>query len=407
MGRQGEGKGVLGARVTRRAWLGRTAAALLGAPVAARGSNAPIRLGVTAEFGLKNSTSAQAIELGMRVAIAQVNAAGGVLGGRPLELVVRDDHSMPARALAHLRELAAMDDVVAVFGGKFSPVMIEAAPVAQALKMPLMAVWSSADPIVGAAPGGSFVFRVGLRDSLAMPHMLDHARRRGLHRAGLLLANTGWGRSNLAAAERHVAAPGRSTLAGVSWHNWGETSLLQRYRSLVDAGAEVVLLVANDDDAAVLVRELAAADPSLHRPLLCHQGITGGKFAELAGAALQAVDLSVLQTFSFFRAPRELAQSFFRTADKVAGIGRPEQVEAPTGAAHAHDATHLLARAIQKAGSTDRVRIRDALEQLPAYRGLVKLYRPAFAPDRHEALGPADLLMARYRADGVMVPDEG
>jgi len=72
--------------------------------------------------------------------------------------------------------------------------------------------------------------------------------------------------------------------------------------------------------------------------------------------------------------------------------------------AHAYDMLHILARAIDRAGTTDRGAIRDALERLPAHRGLIKTYQPPFTPTRHEALGPDELLMARYRADGVLVP---
>jgi ABC-type branched-subunit amino acid transport system substrate-binding protein len=43
------------------------------------------RVGIDAEFGLDNSTSAQAVELGVRTAIAEINAAGGLLLGRRLE----------------------------------------------------------------------------------------------------------------------------------------------------------------------------------------------------------------------------------------------------------------------------------------------------------------------------------
>jgi len=48
--------------------------------------------------------------------------------------------------------------------------------------------------------------------------------------------------------------------------------------------------------------------------------------------------------------------------------------------------------------------VRDALEHLGTYHGLVKTYAPPFTPTRHEALGPDQLLMARYRADGVLAP---
>ncbi len=366
---------------------------------------APVRVGLDAEFGLADSTSAQAIELGLRAAILEVNAAGGVLDGRPLELVTRDNRSMPARALANLRELAALPDLVAVFGGKFSPVVIDSVPLVHELGLPFLAVWSSADPIIDHGRQPSYLFRLALRDSLAMPHMLRAAQERGLDKVGLLLVNTGWGRSNLRAAERHVAVQRKPAIAQVAWHNWGESSLLQRYQTLRLAGAQAVLLVTNDDDAALLVREIAALPAAERLPVLAHQGITGGKFAQLAGPALQAVDLSVLQTFSFHQADPRQVERFLQSAGQVTGgIRRIEDIEAPTGAAHAYDMLHLLALAVQRAGSTDRAAVRSALERLPPHQGLIKRYQPAFTPTRHEALGEAELTLARYRADGALLP---
>jgi len=61
-------------------------------------------------------------------------------------------------------------------------------------------------------------------------------------------------------------------------------------------------LVANDDEAAVLVKEMAALPATQRVPVLSHWGVTGGKFFLEAGQALQHVDFSVIQTFSFFRA---------------------------------------------------------------------------------------------------------
>ena len=59
----------------------------------------PVYVGLDAEFGYGGSTSAQSIRMGMLIAMEEVNQAGGVLGGRPLQLIERDNKSLPARAL--------------------------------------------------------------------------------------------------------------------------------------------------------------------------------------------------------------------------------------------------------------------------------------------------------------------
>ena len=376
---------------------------LMPGPAQAAGPQ-PVLLGIDGEFGLDNSTSAQAVELGMRTAIAEINAAGGVLHGRPLQLVIRDHRSIPARGIRNIQEFARMPGLVAVFGGRFSPVIIEELPTLRSTRLLFMAPWSSADDIIDNDMHPNYVYRLSLRDSLAMPKLLAAAKKRRLNRVGLLLTNTSWGRSNAAAADRALPKLPGMKVVGTSWYNWRDTSLVDKYRQLRAAGAQAIVLVANDDEAAVLVREVAALPKEQRIPILSHWGVTGGEFTAQAGPALQQVDFSVIQTFSFFSADPARVKRFLASAAKVSKVRRIEDIQGPVGVAHAYDLTHILARAIDLAGSTDRSAVRDALERVGTHHGLVKDYAPPFAPARHEALGPEQLLMARYRADGVLVP---
>ena len=364
----------------------------------------PVLLGIDGEFGLDNSTSAQAVELGMRTAVQEINAAGGVLHGRPLQVVVKDHRSIPARGIRNIQEFAKLPDLVAVFGGRFSPVVIEELPTLKAARVPFMAAWSSADSIVDNGMQPNYVYRLSLRDSLAMPALLAAAKRRRLERIGLLMTNTSWGRSNAAAAERALPKLAGMQIVGTSWYNWRDASLVAKYSQLRAAGAQAIVLVANDDEAAVLVREVAALPKAQRLPILSHWGVTGGEFTAQAGPALQQVDFSVIQTFSFYKADPARVKRFLASAATVSKVRRIEDIRGPVGVAHAYDLTHILARAIDLAGSTDRRAVRDALERVGSHRGLVKDYAPPFTPARHEALGPEQLLMARYRADGVLVP---
>ncbi len=364
---------------------------------------APVLVGLDGEFGLEHSISAQAIELGLRTAIAEINAAGGVLGGRPIELVIKDNRGIPARSTSNSAEFAAMPDLVAVFGGRLSPTIIEQLPAIKELKLPYLVAWAAADPIIDNGMQPNYVFRLSLRDSLAMPKLLKTAEQRGFDKVGLLLANMAWGRSNLAAAEKTMLGVKSQKIVDIAWFNFRDTTLIAQYKRLTDAGAKAVILVANDE-GAVLVREVAALPTSQRVPIISHWGIVGGEFVKNTGAALQEVDLSVIQTFSFFSADKQMLARFMKTAEQTAGIKRIEDIRAPTGVAQAYDLMHILAKAINLARSPERSAIRDALEKVPEHRGLIKLYKPPFTPTRHEALGPAELLMARYSREGVLVP---
>src|SRR6478672_5301542 len=76
----------------------------------------PIKIGQVAALSGASAQSGEAITRGLTLAIEEINAKGGLLGGRMLELVQRDDESNPPKGLIAARELASAD-VVAVFGG--------------------------------------------------------------------------------------------------------------------------------------------------------------------------------------------------------------------------------------------------------------------------------------------------
>ena len=391
---------------SRRALLraGLALALLAALPGARAADRPPVLIGLDAEFGHSTSTSAQAVRQGMEIAIDEINRAGGVLHGRKLELVVRDNRSIPAMAVDNLKELAAMPELVGVFGAKFSPVLVEWLKPAHELGLPIFATWSSADQITESAYQPGYSFRLSLKDEWAGPVFLRFAAERyGAKKVGVLLPNTAWGRSNKAAIAKASAASGVK-VAAERWYNWGDSSLIEAYQDLAAAGAQAIILVANEVEGSVLVKEVAALPAARRLPIISHWGVTGGRFAEMTGAALDQVDFSVIQTFSFIDATSPAARRVLAALKARYGVRDAASIISPVGIAHAYDLTHLLARAIDKAGSTDRARIRDALERLGPYDGLVRRYSRPFTATRHDALGPEQIFMARYSADDRLMP---
>ena len=366
--------------------------------------NDPVLIGLDAEFGHPTSTSAQAIQQGIEIAIEEINQAGGVLNGRQLALVTRDNRSVTAIGVDNLRELATLKDMTAVFGGKFSPVYIECLPLAHHLGILLLDPWGSADPITDHGYRPSFTFRLSLKDAWAGPAFVRFAQTQyDATRLGLLLPNTAWGRSNQAAIAQAARDTG-AKLVGERWYNWGDASLATQYRELHMAGAQAIILVANEAEGALLVREVAALPAEERLPLISHWGITGGNFARLAGDALRQVEFSVIQTYSFIGQQTPAARRVLTALRKKYGIEAAGTVQSPVGVAHAYDLTHLLARAINRAGSTNPHRIRAAMEQLEAYDGLIQRYGKPFTASRHDALSAKNVFFARYTPDGQLIP---
>jgi len=364
----------------------------------------PIVIGLDADMSKGAAQSGEAIRRGLILAIEEINARGGVLD-RPLSLVVRDHRGTPARGRDNIEDFAAMDDLVAVVGGIHTPVALAELAAIHRHGLPYLGPWAAGTPVVANGYDPNFVFRVSVRDEHAGGFLVEAARNRGFERLGLLLWRTGWGRSNEAAMHEALASRGLHP-AAVAWFNSGERDMSGQIDALRAAGAEVIMLVANPVDGLVAVREVAGRPEAERLPIISHWGITGGDFFTQAGDALAKVDLSFLQTFSFFDPPfPERAERLYAAyCARFGGCRSPADVISPVGTAHAYDLVQLLSRAVERVGTTDRAAIRHSLERLGRYDGLMRNYDPAFAPDRHDALDTGDFRLCRFDEDGAIVP---
>jgi branched-chain amino acid transport system substrate-binding protein len=234
--------------------------------------------------------------------------------------------------------------------------------------------------------------------------MMRHALKQGHRKVGILLPNTEWGRSSLKAAEETATKDTQQDIVAAKWYNWGDASLIERYQALRAAGAQVIILVANDREGVILVKEMASLPSEQRLPLVAHWGITGGNFFEQSGPALKGADLSVVQTYSFIGKSDPKTQGVLAGLKAVTGNDDPRKVVSPVGVAHAYDLVHLLALAIKKANTTERSAVRQALENLGPYKGLVRPLEKPFTAKRHDALSINEVFMARYAEDGAIEP---
>jgi len=375
---------------------------LLFAAGTARSDAGKVYVGLNAEIGHATSTSDDAIRQGILIAIDEINRSGGVLGGRKLELIVRDNRAVLARAAAHYRELAGTKDLVAVFCGKFSSAVIESLPLIHERKLVLLDPWAANDKLVENGYSPNYAFRLSLKDSWAVPAMMGYARKREFIKVGLLLINTNWGRNNHEVVKRHLAAKPGISVVDTQWFNYGDNSVMTQYRSIRKAGANAVVYIGIEPEGAILVREVAALPPGERLPIVSHWSVAGGDFPAMTGKALEKVDLAFVQTFDLHHDQRKGTQRLLAVANRLFNMKSFSEVKSPCGLAHAYDLTRILAMAIEKAGSTDRRKVHDALERLGRYEGLIRVYDPPFTSTRHEALSSENVFMARYDMEGLI-----
>jgi branched-chain amino acid transport system substrate-binding protein len=364
----------------------------------------PVYIGLDEDYSMATSTSPKAIERGALAAIDEVNARGGVLGGRPLKLLTTNNQGVSARGRDNFIELASKPGMVAVLTGKFSPITVETLPEAGRLKVPLVSVWGSADAITDRPDEPSFTFRLSLKDSWGVEAMLKRAKARlQASRVCAILPNTAWGRSGERVINARAPTLDMSVVA-TRWYNWGDQVYTDHLQACVRERAQAIVLVANEREAALLFTQLAQMPDTQRLPVVSHWGITGGTIHELAAAALGKIDLEVIQTFSFAGSARPAARRLAERLMRETSARTPAHIPGAVGSAHAYDTVHLLALAVDKAGSTRGDDVRRALESLPAHEGVVRRYEPAFTARRHDALTPREVLFVRIERDGALTP---
>lgn len=363
-------------------------------------SKDPIKIGLAAAVSGGSAASGEAIKRGIQIAMDEINAKGGLLGGRKLELVIRDDEGDPAKGVKIARELVEREKAVVVFGGLHTTVALAQVPVWTELKHPYMGPWAAGTEIAQNTQKPNYVFRVSANDDYADKFLVRYATE-VLKKAkpGLLLENTAWGQSNEVGLNKWLGQKGIKPV-GIEKFNWGDPDMSPQLLRLKNAGADLIIMVANAPEGAQVVKSRAKIGWEI--PMVAHWGISGGRFAELTGDLSDGV--AFLQTYSFFGKQNEHGQALLKALKDKYGVKGPEEAIAPVGTANAYDGMHLVALAIAQAGSDDGAKVRDALENLKAdYEGLIKNYKRPFTPEQHDALTDADYIMVVWKG-GKIVP---
>ena len=361
----------------------------------------PIKIGHVAALSGGSAQSGEAITRGLNVAIDEINAKGGLLGGRKLELVQRDDESAPPKGLTAARELASREKVAVIFGGIDSPVALAMVPILNREKVPHMAVWAAGTGITRNGANPNFIFRVSAVDVLVDVKLLDYAAKKyGAKKVGLILVNNPWGESNEKGLAEAVKTRTGMEIVGTEKFENNDVDMVPQLTRLKDKGADVLILVGNAAPGAQVMK--ARERLSWKVPVVSHWGISGGRFPELTGPT--AGEAHFVQTYSFFGKQSPTGERVLAALKaKYPAIKGPGDIFAPIGTANAYDAMHLVALAIEQAGSTDGDAIRTALEELKTpYQGLIKSYNKPFSAANHDALGPDDYIMVHYEGDNVV-----
>jgi branched-chain amino acid transport system substrate-binding protein len=380
-------------RFTRRDLVRRTlgiaalapATRLLASVAATQPSDGEIKLGFNGDLSASPSAqSGQAAVLGIQTAMEDLNAQGGLIGGRRLTLVVRDDVSQPPKSIQNMSDLIDNEKVAAVFGPTNSGNALAWRQIPNQKRIPVMGCIGSATDITKpvSANADNYMFRVSMVDRTQVIALMAYVKRSpDAKRVGFLSETTGYGQGGLRDMQEVAKAQGVSPVANEKFgvNDTDMTSQLQKLRS---AGVDTAIVWAQGTPIGQLLRSM---DKIGYFPKLisCWAADNHG-FLNTAGP--QLADHTVfLRTISPDLTPKQ--QQFLGRIQE-----RLPTTSAFSFAVQGYDATTLLAFAIRQAESLEGPKLREALENLKTpYDGVLKTYNHPFSRADHEAINAEDL----------------
>ena len=381
-----------------------TASALATGTAATRTSNgfgerAPVRIGVSGPFSGPSAPMGLSMREGIRIAAAEINAGGGLLGRR-VELVERDDEASNELGAQIVREFVNRERVVAGLGIVNTGVALASQRHYQTARIPVITSVATGTLITRQFQPPEFpenyVFRVSANDTLQAEVIVDEAvSRRGFRRLAILHDATNYGllgSADLVAALRALAIEP----VAIERFQLRQTDMRPQLERARAAGAQAVLTYGIGPELAHIANGMARMDWRV--PIIGSWTLAMSNFIEIAGRNAEGARMP--QTF--IQTPRTAKQSAFLQAWREATD--TARIPVPPAAAQGYDSMLLLAAAIRQAGSLEGARIRDALENLEApVEGVVMTYHRPFSTDNHETLRSAQQIHLGEIRDGEVV----
>lgn len=315
-----------------------------------------IKVGEFASLTGKEATFGQSSHEGTLLAVEEINAAGGLLG-KKIKLITEDNQSKAGESTNIANKLISRERVVALLGEVASGRSLEAAPIAQANKIPMISP-ASTNPSVTEA--GDYVFRVCFIDPFQGTVMANFAKQTlKADRIALLTDAKNDYSKGLAKAFKEQLAKNGGTLTAELDYNGGDKDFKAQLTSIKSSDPQAVFVPGYYNDVALIARQ--AKEIGLSVPLFGGDGWESENLLQVAGDAVEGY------YFSTHCSPDDDSPKMkaFVEAYTAKYNKKPDAM-----AALGYDSVYVLAEAIKRAGTTEPAALRDAIAATKDFEGV-------------------------------------
>jgi branched-chain amino acid transport system substrate-binding protein len=341
----------------------------------------PIKIGVSGPFTGGSAPMGVSMRDGVRLAAAEINAKGGVLG-RQIQLVERDDEAKNERGVQVTQELINKERVVATVGYINTGVALASQRFYQQAKIPVMNNVATGSIVTKqfATQPENYIFRNSANDTIQSSMIGEEVSRRGFKKPAILADSTNYGQLGREDLEKVLDKKSLKPVA-VEKYNIGDVDMTAQLLRAKQAGADVVLTYGIGPELAQIANGMQKLGWKV--PIIGSWTLAMANFVDNAGANGNGARMP--QTF--IQNPDTPKRKAFIDAYVKAYNPPGGRMPSAVSAAQGYDSVYLLAAAIQQAGSTEGPKIAAALEDLKTpVEGVVATYNKPYSKTDHEAI---------------------
>jgi len=372
-----------------------------------------IKIAITGPFTGGSAPMGASMRDGAKLAIAEINAAGGVsVGSKKMqfEVIERDDEAKNERGALIGQELASMNDLSGVIGTVNTGVVLAGDKhlqekgitkiITPAAGSASMTQWSK------AGVKDLSIFRFAAHDGIQSSMVVEEAVNQRFAKVAILHDATNYGVSGRDDLLDQIRKQGsKLEVVATEKFNIGDKDMTAQLLRAKSGGAQAILIWGIGPELAAVSNGMAKM--GMKMPLIGGWPLSMSSYIDNAGKNGNGTLMP--QTF-IEESITPKAKSFIEGYHKAYNVAR---IPSPVSAAQGYDAVYIFAAAVKQAQSKDTHKIKEALEDLrEPVKGVIATWKHPFSKwdpmneQTHEAFRREDAVMGMVKDGHVVFANE-
>ncbi len=360
----------------------------------------PIKIGAFFALSGPNAPIGTPTKLVAEMVVDKINKEGGI-NGRPIELIMGDTESDPAKAATIAKKFIHSDKVAAIIGPTSTGEGMQSKKIVEEGGVPTFMTVGGDPVIMGGEKFGSFtyVFKSPQRSSTAVKKLFAFLKEKKLTKLGLLSASDPFGKDGAVWLEKLAPEYGLTLVAKESFGP-KDTDMTAQLTNIKNAKPQAIVVWTIGPAGAIVAKNKAQLGIKL--PLFQCHGQPGPEYIQLAGKASEGDRMPATKLMAAAQLPdsdpqKKVIADFIKLYQDDYKYDKQFPINTHSG--YAWDAIYIVTNAMKKAG-TDPKALRAAIEGTKGYVGVSGIYN--LTPEDHNGLDVDSMVIVQVK-DGKFV----